>query len=509
MRAAAGALPPRSADRTSKPKRGFLSTRPIAHLSRSGRPCRVTATTDLPAGGTEYAVGEHYDEAFAGPGAPREHYADLLAALGDTDLDALEDLVTEHVRASGVTFGEGAPFVIDPVPRLIASGEWNELETRLAQRARALDAFVADVYGARWIVQAGVVPERVLAGIGFQEPDMHEVPRPPAAWVGVAGLDVVRGDDGHFRVLEDNVRTPSGMAYALAARRAIAEHVPYAGRRRDIAAELASYLRWAIAASRPDPGEDGIAVLLTDGPSNSAFFEHRELAELAEVKLVRCEQLVRRGERICLRDGRRVQVIYRRTNEDRLRRDGGEPTALGELLLDALRAGTVAVVNAFGTGVADDKAIYPYVDDMVRFYLREDPLVRSVPTWDLGEPQARAEVLDRLDELVIKPRDGYGGTGVVIGPRASGEQLRDVCAEVERRPDAYVAQELVRLSSHPTVIGGRLVPRHVDCRPFVFYDGLRPRALPGGLTRVALEEGELVVNSSRGGGGKDTWVLPS
>jgi uncharacterized circularly permuted ATP-grasp superfamily protein len=469
----------------------------------------MAATTDLPAGGTEYAVGDHFDEAFAGPGAPRAHYVDLLAALGDTDLDVLEDLVTEHVRDSGVTFGEGAPFVIDPVPRLITSPEWDELETGLAQRVRALDAFVADVYGARWIVQAGVVPERVLDGIGFQELDMRDVPRPPAAWVGVAGLDVVRGDDGHFRVLEDNVRTPSGMAYALAARRAIAEHVPYAGRRRDIAAELATYLRWAIAASRPDPGEDGIAVLLTDGPSNSAYFEHRELAELAEVKLVRVEDLIKRGDRLSLHDGRRVQVVYRRTNEDRLRDERGELTAIGELLLDGLRAGTVAVVNAFGTGVADDKAIYPYVDDMVRFYLREEPLVRSVTTYDLADAEARAAALERLDELVVKPRDGYGGAGVVIGPAASAGELRDVRAEVERRPEGWVAQDLVRLSSHPTVVDGRLVPRHVDCRPFVFYDGLRPRALPGGLTRVALEEGELVVNSSRGGGGKDTWVLPS
>src|SRR4051794_28069278 len=469
----------------------------------------MAATTDLPAGATDYPVGAYFDEAFEAPGAPREHYVDLLSALGGIDLDDLEELVTAHVRSSGVTFGEGEAFVIDPVPRLITSEEWAELESGLAQRVRALDAFVADVYGQRWIVQAGVVPERVLDGVGFQEPDMRDVPRPPAAWIGVAGLDVVRGADGHFRVLEDNLRTPSGMAYALAARRAIAEHLPYAGRRRDIAAEVAGYLRWTIAASRPDPGEDGIAVLLTDGPSNSAFFEHRELAELAEVKLVRPGDLVHRGDRLALRDGRRVQVVYRRTNDDRLRGDDGRPTAIGELLLGPLRAGTVAVVNAFGTGVADDKAVYPYVDDMVRFYLREEPLVRSVPTYDLADREARAETLERLDELVVKPRDGFGGSGVVIGPAASAGELRALRAAVAASPEAYVAQEVVHLSSHPTVIAGRLVPRHVDVRPFVFYDGLRPRALPGGLTRVALAEGELVVNSSRGGGGKDTWVLPS
>jgi uncharacterized circularly permuted ATP-grasp superfamily protein len=488
-----------------------LDGRPIAAGRRPGSLIGMAATEErpLPAGSEDYDPGDGYDEAFAAPGVPRGHYADLLAALGGADLPQLEELITAKVADSGVTFGPDAPFVIDPVPRLITAPEWHELETGLAQRVRALDAFVADVYGPRWIVQAGVLPEHVLEGVTFLEDDLHDVPRPPAAWVGIAGLDVVRDASGHFRVLEDNVRTPSGMAYALAARRAVAEHVPYAGRRRDIAAELAAYLRAVIAASRPDPEEDGIAVLLTDGPSNAAFFEHGELAELAEVKLVRPHELVHAGERLALLDGRRVQVVYRRTDADRLRDADGRLTPIGDLLLPPLRAGTISVVNAFGTGVADDKRVYPYVDDMVRFYLREEPLVRSVPTFDLSDPAARHEAFERLDELVVKPRDGFGGSGVVIGPRASAAELRAVREEVEADPAAFVAQETVRLSSHPTVVDGRLVPRHVDVRPFVFYDGRRARALPGGLTRVALAEGELVVNSSRGGGGKDTWVLPS
>ena len=456
-----------------------------------------------------YDPGEGFDEAVERPGVARGHYADLFAALDGVDLDDLEERVTEHVRLGGCTFGEGAPFVIDPVPRLLTAAEWSELETGLAQRVRALDAFVADVYGPRWIFQAGVLGEHLLDGIGFLEPDARDFARPPAAWIGVAGLDVVRDRQGHFRVLEDNLRTPSGMAYALAARRAIAEHLPYAGRRRDIAAELATYLRQVIAASRPDPEADGIAVLLTDGPSNSAYFEHRELAELAEVKLVRPHDLTHDGDRLALLDGRRVQVVYRRTNEDRLRDDDGAPTPLSDVLLKPLRAGTVALVNAMGTGVADDKRVYPYVDDMVRFYLREEPIVRSVPTYDLADGAARAEVFERLDELVVKPRDGYGGVGVVIGRAATSAQLRAVRAEIAEAPEGWVAQETVSLSSHPTVIDGALAPRHVDVRPFVFYDGKRARALPGGLTRVALEAGELVVNSSKGGGGKDTWVLPS
>jgi carboxylate-amine ligase len=450
-----------------------------------------------------------YDEAFAPDGAPRPHYADLLAALQDADLDGLARRVCEHLRSSGVTFGEGEPFHLDPVPRLVTAEEWADLERGLAQRVRALDAFVDDVYGERAVVEAGVVPESVLAGIGFFEDDLREAPPPPGGWIAIAGLDVVRDAEGAFRVLEDNVRTPSGMAYAIVARQAVSAHLPYDGRWRNIGAELATYLRMVVAAARPEPDADGIAILLTDGEANSAWYEHRELAEVGELRLTRVDELQLHGNRLALGDGRRVQVVYRRTNEDRLRRPDGRPTAVGETLLPALLAGTVAVVNAFGTGVADDKRVYPYVDEMVRFYLGEEPHVRSVATYDLADPGTRAEVLDRLDELVIKPRDGHGGTGVVIGPSASADELRRAREAVERAPDDHVAQETVRLSTHPTVIDGRLAPRHVDVRPFVFYDGTRARALPGGLTRVALEEGELVVNSSRGGGGKDTWVLPS
>jgi uncharacterized circularly permuted ATP-grasp superfamily protein len=450
-----------------------------------------------------------YDEAFTEDGEPRPHYAELLTTLDDVDLDGLAARVDRHLRSSGVTFGPGSAFHLDPIPRLVTAAEWADLEAGLAQRMRALDAFVDDVYGERRAMRAGVVPESVLAGIDFIEADLVEVPPPPGAWISVAGLDVVRGTDGIFRVLEDNVRTPSGMAYALVARQAVAAHLPYDGRWRNIRAELATYLRMVVAAGRPQPDEPGIAILLTDGPANPAWYEHRELAALAELRLTHVDELVMDGDHLALRDGRRVQVVYRRTNEDRIRAGDGRLTAVGEKLLGALRAGTASVVNAFGTGVADDKRVYPYVDDMVRFYLGEEPRVRSVTTYDLSDPASRAEVLERLDELVVKPRDGHGGVGVVIGPSADAAELRRAREAVEHAPRDHVAQETVRLSTHPTVIDGRLAPRHVDVRPFVFYDGSRARALPGGLTRVALEEGQLVVNSSQGGGGKDTWVLPS
>ena len=469
----------------------------------------MTLTDGNPTTVTGYRPPGGYDEAFDAHGDARPHYRELMAALAGAQLDVLADRVSAHMRSSGATFGDGEPFRLDPIPRLLTALEWAELETGLAQRLRALDAFVADVYGERRAVEAGVVPARLLEGIEFLEPDLARFPPPPSAWISIAGLDVVRGADGHFRVLEDNVRTPSGMAYALIARHAMAAHLPYDGRWRNIAAELATYLRMVVAAAKPEPAEGGIAVLLSDGPTNSAWFEHEVLAGMAELRLTRPEELVRDGDRLALRDGRRIQVLYRRTNEDRLWAAPGQLTPLGELLSPALRAGTVGLVNAFGTGVADDKRVYPYVDDLVRFYLGEEPRVRSVTTYDLADPRQRAEVLERLDELVVKPRGGHGGTGVVIGPTASAARLREARAAIEEHPEELVAQETVRLSTHPTVIDGRLAPRHVDVRPFVFFDGTKARALPGGLTRVAFAEGELVVNSSQGGGGKDTWVLPA
>src|SRR3954464_9442363 len=248
-----------------------------------------------------------HDEAIAEDGEPRPHYAELLAALGDTDLEELAERVDRHLRASRATFREGSPLHLAPVPRLVAAAEWAELETGLAQRVRALDAFVEDLYGERAALTAGVVPESVLAGIEFLEADLVRAPPPPGAWIGIAGLDVVRDADGTFRVLEDNVRTPAGMADALVARQALAAHLPYDGRWRNIRAELATYLRMVVAAGRPEPDQPGIAVMLSDGPSNSAWGEPRELAELAELRMTRLDELTTENDRLLLRDGRRVQ----------------------------------------------------------------------------------------------------------------------------------------------------------------------------------------------------------
>jgi uncharacterized circularly permuted ATP-grasp superfamily protein len=456
-----------------------------------------------------YEPTDAWDEAFDADGEPRPLYVALMAALQGADLGALSRLVSEHAADEGATFGGDRTFPVDPIPRLIESHEWTHLEQGLGQRVRALDAFVGDMAGARRVVAEGVLPQRLADDLPFHEPDLSELPDPPGARIAIAGLDVVRDADGTFHVLEDNVRTPSGMAYLLATRRASKAHLAFEEPRRPVRAALANLLGWVLSSARPLPDSDAAIVVLTDGSENSAFFEHQVLADLAGVSLVRPGELRVRDGTLRLRSSDRpVQVVYRRTDEDRLRDADGRLTDMGELLLEPQRSGTLTVVNGFGTGVADDKRVYPYVDRMIAFYLDEEPILPSVATFDLGEARPREEALQRIDELVLKPRDGHGGRGVTIGPHASAGELREAAETVRADPEGWCAQEVVRLSTHPTVVDGRLVPRHVDLRPFLFYDGTTTRALPGGLTRVALEEGSMIVNSSRNGGGKDTWVLP-
>jgi len=376
---------------------------------------------------------------------------------------------------------------------VIAAAEWEVVESGLGQRVRALNRFTADVYGERRIVREGVVPERVIESADYYEPGMQGVRPPGDLWIGIAGLDLVRDADGRFLVLEDNVRTPSGFAYAAAARRAVAAHLEVSAsdhpRKLDALPEMIWHALRAAAVTDASPR----AVLLTDGEDNPAYYEHRWAAEQLGVALVEPDTL----------DLGAVDVVYRRTNADRL------DTGVGELLLEPLRAGRIGVVNAFGTGVADDKLTHAYVEDMIRFYEDEEPLLPSVETFDLGRSDILDRAMDVFDELVIKPRGGYGGEGVAVLPHAKPADRERVRKAVCEAPDDYVAQRMVMISTHPTVIDGRLAPRHVDLRPYIFLgeDG-EVRTLPGGLTRVAFDEGSLVVNSSQNGGAKDTWVLP-
>jgi uncharacterized circularly permuted ATP-grasp superfamily protein len=441
-------------------------------------------------------VARCYDEAVDDDGAVRPASQAAVRALVGHDLEELAVAVERHGTDEGVVFHSAVGdevFVIDPVPRVIPAAEWARVEAGLAQRVRALNAFVADVYGDRTIVEEGVVPARVIDTAEYFEPAMQGVQPPGGLWIGVAGLDLVRGADGRFQVLEDNLRTPSGYAYAVAARRALVAHldVPPADHPRALD-ELPAMLWETLRAASPAAGVPRPA-LLTDGEDNAAYYEHEWAAQALGIPLLLPEQL----------DLEAIDVVYRRTNADRL------DTSVGELLLEPVRAGRIGVVNAFGTGVADDKLSHAYVEDMIRFYEDEEPILPSVETFDLGRPEILERALDVFDELVVKPRGGYGGEGVAVLPHAERRDVEAVRTAVRERPADYIAQRMVKLSCHPTVIDGRLAPRHIDLRPFVFLaaDG-HVRTLPGGLTRVALTEGAMVVNSSQNGGAKDTWVLP-
>ncbi|MEA2439186.1 MAG: hypothetical protein QOH76_610 [Thermoleophilaceae bacterium] len=457
---------------------------------------------------------EFFDEAFESEAAPRPHYSALFAELERTDLRELELAVAADLHSRGVAFqaaGGDGRFRMDPVPRLFTASEWATLEAGLAQRVRALNAFLADAYGERRIVHAGVVPARVVDGADGRDPWMQDVHVPHGAYAGMAGLDVVRDAGGRLLILEDNLRTPSGLAYMEAARDVLEERLHESAHepKRSIAA-IYETLGAALRAAAPEGTDEPSVVLLSDGPSNSAWFEHETIARALAVPLVGLGDLEPRAGRLYARVGaqlRPVDVVYRRTDEDRLAGDDGRPTPLADALLEPLRRGTVACFNAFGTGLGDDKLVHAYVEEMVRFYLGEEPLVDSVPTYDLGERQQLDRTLDRLGELVIKPRTGFGGHGVVIVPHASREDRHRIERAIRAAPTRYIAQETVALSRHPTVCGDGLEPRHVDLRPFVVTSGNDVSVIPGGLTRVAFDPGALVVNSSQNGGGKDTWVL--
>ena len=458
-----------------------------------------------------------FDEGFDEHGRVRPAARAALEAVLRAGPAELPRAIARTLRRGGVRFSsvEGdLDFYVDPVPRVITAEDWEPVKRGLAQRVRALNAFVADVYGEQRIVREGIVPESVLESADYFEPSLMGLRPAGGVWIGVAGLDLVRDTDGSWLVLEDNVRTPSGFAYLQATRRALLEHidVPPGATPRPLDGEidlLADALR-AVAPESARGRRAPVAAVLTDGERNSAYWEHAFLSRQLGIPLVEPHELEVRDDGCLwlrargLREARRIDVIYRRTNADRVDSD------LARLLLPPIRAGRLGLVNQYGTGVADDKLTHAYVEDMIRFYVGEEPVLRSVPTYDLSQPAQLEEALDIFDELVLKPRAGHGGVGVLIAPLASREEVEATRAAVMEDPGAWIAQRMIMLSTHPTVVeGGALAPRHIDLRPFVFLgEGCNPRVLPGGLTRVARSEGALVVNSSQNGGAKDTWVLP-
>jgi len=485
----------------------------VAHTRRAPPGAEPNHSSTGPRAGTRAA--RSFEEGVAVGRHATDHDRRVRESIEQVDLSELSAAVALDASRRGVSFGSaggGQAFRIDPIPRVIDAPEWEALSHGVAQRVRALELFVRDVYGDRLIVRDGVVPARCLDGAQHYEPRLMGMGQDIRSWITVAGLDVVRDSDGSFKVLEDNLRTPSGIAYAVATREVLGAHLrPPSGLRvRSLGAAFRTLGRALRAAAPAASGADPVVVLLSDGKRNSAFYEHATIATYLGVPLVGASQLsVRRGRLFAqLEDGERaVDVVYRRTDEDRLSDDHGSPTGISELLLEPVLRGTLACVNAFGTGVADDKLLHAYVEEMVRFYLGEEPLLQSVPTYDPSQPGMLEMILGRIDELVIKPRSGHGGYGVVIGPHARSEDLRATAEMLSQAPERFVAQETIMLSLHPTVTDGRLELRHIDLRPFAITSGDTVEVIPGGLTRVAFEPGALVVNSSQNGGSKDTWVL--
>jgi uncharacterized circularly permuted ATP-grasp superfamily protein len=424
----------------------------------------------------------------------------------------------------GVTFnvyGEEAGteriFPFDIVPRVIDPETWKTLEAGLAQRVRALNAFVADIYGEGAILKDEVVPRDLICGSSQYRRAAIGIKPSKGVFVTVAGIDLVRDRDGRFMVLEDNVRTPSGVSYVLENRLVMTRLMPDLVRRCGVRSveNYPSDLLASLSEIAPEGVSRPTAALLTPGPYNSAFFEHVFLSQQMGIELVEGQDLVCVDHKLYMKTVsglEQVHVLYRRIDDDFLdplvfRSD----SLLGVAgLSDAMRAGTVTVANGIGTGVADDKAVFAYTPQMIRYYLGEEPLLPIVETHLLRDPEVRKKVIRDLDQFVIKPTGASGGYGVLIGPKATYRELARMRESIERDPAAFIAQPMIQLSTHPTFVntdsGIALVPRHVDLRPFVLL-GEKVRVLPGGLTRVALREGSLIVNSSQGGGSKDTWVV--
>jgi uncharacterized circularly permuted ATP-grasp superfamily protein len=469
------------------------------------------------------------DELYELDGTPRPAAQALIAELGRLGPEGLVEAGRRRdaiFMQQGITFetsGESGgvgghsnerPFPLDLVPRVLTGEEWRAIKRGLAQRIRALNHFVDDIYHAREIVREGLVPWRLVAGCPHFARAVHGIRPPGGVYCHVAGCDLVRDSDGAWRVIEDNVRIPSGISYVLENRAAMARLVPelFASYRVRPVDHYPQLLLRALRSVAPSAESEATVVVWTPGPANSAYFEHAFLARQMGVELVEASDLVVRDDVLYMRTTRgleRVHAVYRRLDDDFVDPLEFMPDSLLGVpgLVRAYRAGSVAIANAFGTGVADDKAIYCFVPEMIRFYLAEEPILENVNTYLLSDREVREHVLGRLGELVVKPTGESGGKGVMIGPHASEGEIARMGERIKAHPERWIAQDVVRLSTAPTVSpDGTLRPCHVDLRPFAVF-GESIEIVPGGLTRVALEDGSMIVNSSRGGGSKDTWVL--
>jgi uncharacterized circularly permuted ATP-grasp superfamily protein len=465
----------------------------------------------------------HYDEMQSADGGVRAHYRPLAQWLTDTPTERViekrreADLLFHRVGITFAVYGdaEGAERLIpfDTIPRILQKAEWDLLVKGLKQRVNALNHFLHDIYHGQEILKAGVIPaEQVLTNEAYQVA-MLGLDLPNRVYSQVSGIDLIRHEDGRWYVLEDNLRTPSGVSYMIENRKMMMRLFPELFDRQHVypVEHYPTLLLETLRATAPAAVRDPTVVVLTPGQYNSAYFEHAFLAQQMGVELVEGSDLYVKGGYVYMRTtsgGQRVDVIYRRVDDAFLDPLAFRPDSLLGVpgLLSVYRAGHLGLANAIGTGVADDKSTYPYVPEMVRFYLGEEPLLANVPTWQCKRGEDLDYVLEHLSELVVKEVQGSGGYGMLIGPAASAREVEDFRGRVRANPANYIAQPTLSLSTCPTFVEKGIAPRHVDLRPFVL-SGTEVKVVPGGLTRVALKEGSLVVNSSQGGGTKDTWVV--
>ncbi|MDB5824805.1 MAG: circularly permuted type 2 ATP-grasp protein [Herminiimonas sp.] len=465
-----------------------------------------------------------FDEMYAhGTETAREHYREFLTWLQQQPDDVIArkraeaDLMFRRVGITFAVYGDGAgterliPF--DLVARIIPAEEWATLQQGLVQRVKALNMFIHDIYHGRDIVRAGLIPAEQIFRNAQYRPEMQGISVASNIYAHIAGVDIVRAGEGELYVLEDNLRVPSGVSYMLEDRKMMMRLFPELFARYKVApvAHYPDMLLDNLRSVAPVGVDDPTVAVLTPGMNNSAYFEHAFLAQQMGVELVEGQDLFVNDNAVFMRTTRgprRVDVIYRRIDDDYLDPLAfrGESTLGVPGLLSVYRAGRVTLANAIGTGVADDKSIYPYVPEMIRFYLGEKPILLNVPTWQCRKPDDLAYTLAHLQELVVKEVHGAGGYGMLVGPASTREEIEAFRKRLIDRPDSYIAQPTLALSTCPTFVESGVAPRHIDLRPFVL-SGKTISMVPGGLTRVALKEGSLVVNSSQGGGTKDTWVL--
>jgi uncharacterized circularly permuted ATP-grasp superfamily protein len=471
----------------------------------------------------DYWLDSAYDEMFEGAGAPRAHYRalhQLLAEVPAAEMRRRKQAADVTFLNQGITFtvygrdeGTERIFPHDLLPRIITSAEWETIERGLAQRITALNLFLKDIYGEGKCLADGVVPRHIVYSCKHFRRQMREFSVPRDIYITVVGSDLIRMPDGRFVVLEDNLRVPSGVSYMLTSRQVMKRVFPELFRTAGVRPidHYSQALLATLRALAPEGRSDPNIVLLTPGVFNSAYFEHAFLARQMGIELVEGRDLAVHDNIVYMRTTaglRRVDVIYRRVDDDFIDplafRSDSTLGAAG--LFNAYRSGNVALANALGTGVADDKAMYAYVPAIIRYFLGEDPVLDNVETYLCGDPAQRDHVLGRLDRYVVKAVGESGGYGMLIGPNSTAEERDEFRRRIQADPRNYIAQPTIQLSRAPCFFDGSVEPRHIDLRPYALY-GDRITIVPGGLTRVALRKGSLVVNSSQGGGSKDTWVL--